>query len=225
MHQPLMKRFGAPRTLATVLAALATVIGAGQAAAHPHVFIEARTTVLYEGGTFKGLEHRWTFDEFYTESAIEGLDTNKDGVYDRAELAELAKVNIEGLKEFAYFTFPSAGGKDVKLAEVKDYYLEHKAGALTLVFTLPFEQPVPAATKDFRFGVADPTFFIGFEWAKTDAVKISDNAPNTCKVTVGTGGEEPPKSDEAALRGAFAQQFGNGMVSADRTVSAICPPG
>ena len=81
---------------------------ATEAAAHPHVYITFETTVLYDKGTFAGVRHKWTFDEFYTTMAIEGLDKNKDGVYDREELAELAKVNIEGLKDFAYFTFPGA---------------------------------------------------------------------------------------------------------------------
>lgn len=215
--QPI-KRFGA---CAALLAGMLCVL-AGQAAAHPHVFIEARTKILFDKGTFVGIEHRWTFDEFYTQTAIEGLDANKDGVYDRNELAELAKVNIEGLKEFGFFTFPTLAGTEVKFAEVKDYWLEHKDGALTLVFTLPFAQAVQADAKDFKFAVADPTFFIGFEWAKTDAVAFSENAPKTCKVTIGAGTDDGQKSDEQALRGAFSQQFG-GMVGADRSVAAICP--
>ena len=76
------------------------------AQAHPHVWITYETTVVYEKGTFVGVRHKWSFDEFYTAMAIEGLDKNKDGVYDRDELAELAKVNIDGLKDFSFFTFP-----------------------------------------------------------------------------------------------------------------------
>jgi hypothetical protein len=52
-----------------------------------------------------GIRQAWTFDEFYTAMAVEGLDTNKDGVYSKEELAPLAKVNVESLKEFDYFTF------------------------------------------------------------------------------------------------------------------------
>ncbi len=214
------------RCLLVLAAAVAPALAlVHSAAAHPHVFIEARTIVLYEGGRFKGLEHRWTFDEFYTASAIEGLDANKDGVYDRAELAELAKVNVEGLKEFNYFTAATVGGKEIKVADVKDYYLEHKDGVLTLIFTLPFEAPVPADAKDFRFSVADPTFFIGFDWVKSNPVSLSEGAPKTCTIKIGSEEDQrsAEKSDEAALRGAFSQQFGGGIVAADRTVTATCP--
>ena len=74
--------------------------------------------------------------------AIEGLDKNKDGVYDREELAELAKVNIDGLKDFSFFTFPALAGKEIKVGEARDYWLEHKDGVLSLIFTLPFANPV-----------------------------------------------------------------------------------
>lgn len=214
--------------LAAVASVMAGVAAAPQARAHPHVFIEAQTQILYDKGTFTGVTHRWRFDEFYSQTAVDGLDTNKDGVYSREELAELAKVNIEGLKEFAYFTFPKVGSTEVKIAEVKDYWLEHKDGVLSLVFTLTFAEPVPADAPAFKVGVADPTFFIGFDWLKDDGVTFSANAPKTCKLTIGDPNAEKPNKDvpaiseEEALRGAFAQQFGASLI-ADRSVKAICP--
>ena len=131
--------------LVTVLLAAASLLCglAPNAQAHPHVWITMETTVLYDNGAFTGLQHKWTFDEFYTAMAIEGLDKNKDGIYDREELSELAKVNIDGLKEFGYFTYPMLAGQDVKLQDARDYWLEHKDGALALHFTVPFVQPVP----------------------------------------------------------------------------------
>ena len=126
------------------------------AEAHPHVCITFETTVLYDKGTFAGVRHKWTFDEFYTTMAIEGLDKNKDGIYDREELAELAKVNIEGLKDFAYFTFPALAGKEMQLGEARDYWLEHKDGLLSLHFTLPFASPVLSEAKGLTISVYDP---------------------------------------------------------------------
>ena len=114
---------------------------ATRAEAHPHVWITFETTVVYDKGTFVGVRHKWTFDEFYTAMAIEGLDKNKDGIYDREELAELAKVNIEGLKDFSFFTFPALAGKEIKVGDARDYWLEHKDGVLSLIFTLALCQP------------------------------------------------------------------------------------
>lgn len=104
---------------------LAAALLAAPAASHPHVWVTVETTVLFEGGAISGFRHKWTFDEFYTAMAIEGLDTNKDGIYSREELAELAKVNIDGLKDFGFFTHPRLGDKPLALGEPKDYWLEH----------------------------------------------------------------------------------------------------
>jgi ABC-type uncharacterized transport system substrate-binding protein len=107
------------------LAALAaTFNSAAPAAAHPHVWVSVQTTVIYENGTVKALHHRWLFDEFYSSMAVEDLDANKDGVYDRSELAELAKVNIEGLKEFGYFTAVTLGNQAVPLSAPSEYWME-----------------------------------------------------------------------------------------------------
>jgi len=192
------------------------------ATAHPHVWITVETTVLYANGAFTGLQHRWTFDEFYTAMAIEGLDKNNDGVYDREELSELAKVNIDGLKEFAYFTYPMLDGHDVKLGEVKDYWAEHKDGSLALVFTVPFAQPVPENAKGFAYVVQDPAFYIAFLPAKIDPVKFAEGTPKTCRAQIGnpkTGGDEADR-----LAKAFAQLAT--PVSATKAVSIDCtaPP-
>src|SRR6476469_4529011 len=188
------------------------------AAAHPHVWITVETTVLYANGTFTGLQHKWTFDEFYTAMAIEGLDKNKDGIYDREELSELAKVNIEGLKEFGYFTSPVLAGPDVKVQDARDYWLEHKDGALSLHFTVPFAQPIPEKAKDFAYVVQDPAFYIAFVPAKTDPVKLAKGAPKSCKVHIGNpkGGSD----DAERLAKAFAGLAS--PVSATSAVSIDC---
>jgi ABC-type uncharacterized transport system substrate-binding protein len=206
-------------SLSALALALVVVGLAGRAASHPHVWITVETTVLYDRGTFTGLHHKWTFDEFYTAMAIEGLDKNNDGVYSREELAELAKVNIDGLKEFGYFTYPVVDGQDVKIQDPNDYWLEHKDGVLSLHFTVPFDQPIPVKGKGFAYVVQDPAFYIAFLPAKTDPVRLGQGAPISCNVQIGnpkTGGEDADR-----LAKAFAQLAT--PVSATKAVSVRCP--
>jgi ABC-type uncharacterized transport system substrate-binding protein len=197
-------------------AVLVGVVLAAPALAHPHVWIVFETTVLYDKGTFTGLSHKWTFDEFYAATAIEGLDTNKDGKYDRKELAELAKVNIEGLKDFAYFTFPALAGQELKLGEARDYWLEYDNGKLSLFFTLPFAQPVLAEAKGLTFSVQDPTFFIAFELAKKDPVRLGEGAPKGCKVSVG----QPP--EPAGGTDALQRQVTPYTMTASKAIAVSC---
>ncbi|MFZ4809229.1 MAG: DUF1007 family protein [Hyphomicrobiaceae bacterium] len=125
-------------------AAMVLAVAAGSASAHPHVWVEVESTIQSERGAFTGVRQRWTFDEFYSSMAIEGLDANKDGKVDRAELAELARVNMDGLKEFAYFTFAQLGGQKIGFAEPVDVVLEQVTPDLP---PGPAAEPLPDAAK------------------------------------------------------------------------------
>jgi ABC-type uncharacterized transport system substrate-binding protein len=211
---------GRLRPLTAILAALLLCAGlAARVDAHPHVFITFETTVLYDKGTFVGVAHKWTFDEYYTTMAIEGLDKNNDGVYDREELSELAKVNIDGLKDFSYFTFPALAGKELALGEARDYWLEHKGGLLSLFFTVPFASPVLAEAKGLTVSVYDPTYFIAFDLAKTDPIKMSKEAPKGCVAKVAAAAQTP--GEKAALE-ALQTQLGAFATGIAKTIVVEC---
>jgi hypothetical protein len=44
--------------------------------------------------------------------AVQGLDTNGDGVFSAEELKPLAEANVKPLKDFDYFTFVYVGDGD-----------------------------------------------------------------------------------------------------------------
>jgi ABC-type uncharacterized transport system substrate-binding protein len=186
--------------------------------AHPHVFVTAKAEVVYDQGQIVAIANHWTFDEFYTAMAIQGLDTNNDGIYTREELAELAKVNMEGLKEFDYFTFAKLGPTAAAFAAPVEPWLEHKDGVLTLHFKVPLKSPVPASSAGFSFSVYDPSYFIAFELAKGEAVTLA-GAPAGCKVTVG---EAEESADNKTLTGAFSQQFGAGSGGGTKSAAVTC---
>lgn len=193
------------------MASLAAVLAVGltglslPASAHPHVWVNVETTVVYDAGKVAAFQHRWTFDDMYTAMAVQGLDKNGDGVYSREELAELAQVNIDGLKEFDFFTFARIKDQPVALAPPKDYWLEHKDGVLSLHFTLPMSNPVPAETEGFEFAVYDQTFFIAFDLAKENPVRLSEGAPAGCTAKVGQS--EKDLADLQRLNDAFGGQL------------------
>ena len=60
--------------------------------------------VLYApDGTVTGVRHAWSFDDMFSAFATQGLDAKEKGKFTREELAPLAKVNIESLKEYRLF--------------------------------------------------------------------------------------------------------------------------
>jgi ABC-type uncharacterized transport system substrate-binding protein len=202
LRELLAKRGAWPIVCGLVAAGAMT---SGPAVAHPHVWVSVETTVVYEAGKVAGFQHSWTFDDMYTAMAIQGLDKDQDGVYSREELAELAQVNIDGLKEFDFFTYARVRETPVALAAPKDYWLEHKDGVLSLHFTLPIAEPLPAETEGFEFAVYDQTFFIAFDLAKENPVRLSEGAPAGCRATVGNADKD--LADLQRLNDAFGGQL------------------
>ena len=166
---------------------LFTVLPAGIAFAHPHVWVTMETeVVLSPDKEITGFRHTWTFDEGYTNFAIDGLDTNGDGIYSEEELKPLAETNIEALKEFEYFTFAFMGETKLPTKAPVDYRLNYKDKLLTLTFTLPLEKPVPyEKIKDFSFAVYDPGMYVSLTFTGKTPVRIASAKPVACAARVG----------------------------------------
>ena len=98
---------------AAAFGALLLVAAALPAAAHPHVFVDAKAEIVFDkAGRMTAVRHIWQFDEAFTAFAIQGLDANNDGKLSDAELQPLAKVNVDSLKEYDFFTYLTVGEKD-----------------------------------------------------------------------------------------------------------------
>jgi ABC-type uncharacterized transport system substrate-binding protein len=152
------------------------------ATAHPHVWVTMKSEVLYApDGKVTGVRHAWSFDDMFSAFATQGLDAKEKGKFSREELAPLAKVNIESLKEYDYFTYARVDGVKVPMMDpTDDYWLDYTDQVLTLHFTVPFKTPVKA--KELDIDIYDPTIFVDFAFAKEKPVQLV-GAPQ-CKLDV-----------------------------------------
>lgn len=161
----------------------ALVVLTAPAAAHPHVWVESRSVLLFDGaGTLAGVRHQWTFDEYFSAYATQGMDTDGDGRLSREELQPLAEVNVESLHEFDFFTFVG-GDSGARFEKPVDYWLDHDGTLLTLHFTLPLAEAVDLRGGALTLEVFDPTFFVDFSLAGDGAAETAD-APATCELEV-----------------------------------------
>jgi ABC-type uncharacterized transport system substrate-binding protein len=197
------------RKFRVTCAALACLL-ATPAVAHPHVWATVRSEIVFgPDQQITGIRHAWTFDEFYTAMAVQGLDADGDGVYTKEELEPLAKVNVESLKEFDYFTYVRLGEdeKPLPLKEPIDYWVDYDEGLLTLHFTLPLADPLDPK-QQVALDVYDPSYFVAFGFATEAPVKLA-GAASGCAAEI----EKPDAQTEAdakALSEAFFSQLGPG---------------
>lgn len=153
--------------------------------AHPHVWIDMRSGVSFTAdGKIDGMNIEWTFDDGYTQAALEGLDVNADGDYSADELAPLTKENIESLKEYEYFTVMRRNGEKLPIGDVAEYGQRWSNNKLSLHFKVPLKEPLDPHGGTFVAKVYDPDFFIAIDYVKDDPVSVDGTMPAGCSMEV-----------------------------------------
>lgn len=175
-----IRRWAAPAALIASLAA-----ASGPAAAHPHVWIEMRSDVVFnDQGQVTALNLTWTFDDAYAQMALDGLDTNGDGVYSPSEIEPLTKENIASLKDYDYFTVMRFNGEKQALGEVTEFGQIWSNDKLQLHLQVPLKTPVDPTKGEFVAKVYDPDFFIAIDYVKDEPVTVIGAMPKSCDLVV-----------------------------------------
>jgi len=156
-----------------------------------------------------GVRHAWTFDQFYTAMAMQGVDTNGDGILSKEELKPVVESMVDSLKPFDYFTYVHFAGVDkvLPLKAPERYSLDYDGNVLTLHFTLLLEEPVDASSQNVEVDVYDPSFYVAFGFAKDEPVKMAGTSAQGCGADI----KQPdPAAEEStkALSEDFFRQLG-----------------
>ncbi|MCB9946610.1 MAG: DUF1007 family protein [Rhodospirillaceae bacterium] len=149
---------GRPRRWAAI-AALAVAVPAAPAAGHPHGWIDVQSTVVFDGaGRITALSLDWLFDDIYSVFILDGLPA--DGEARGAALREIARQDLENLREYGYFTDLRVDGARVETGMVDEFDTGLRDERLWLRFTVPLQTPVDPRADAVTFAVYDPTYFL-----------------------------------------------------------------
>lgn len=171
------------------------------AGAHPHAWIDLRSYVVLDNdGNVSAIEAEWLFDDFYSLFVTEEL--GKDGATEEAALKELAKTNLNNLREYDYFTEVRVDGEKVELGKVTEYDSELRNGRLWMRFIVPLKTTVDAISRRLTYAVFDPAYYIEILHLEGDVVGFTGVGANDCTALV-----VPPKPTTEAIMLAQASEI------------------
>lgn len=165
------------------------------AAAHPHIWVEARETLRFDPqGRIEAVLAHWEFDDLYSAFSLDGLDLNGDGAYTAEELEPLRSQVHSSLRSFGYFTTLTANDRPLAYAEATELTLSADGGIMRLDAVLPLTRPVDPRAAKIALQVSDPSYYIAFDIAAVDPVRLAGVVPEGCSGVV----DRPRDADEPA---------------------------
>ena len=190
----------------TAAVAAFVLLAPTSAPAHPHVWVTVRSHVEFApDGKVEAVVHDWVFDEMYSSFATEGL-APKGKLVTREIFAPLAQENAGSLAELGYYTTLKLDGKTMEFAPVTEYWMEERPDHLVAFHVrLNLKTPQPIG----RFGsllVADPEYYIDFEFDDPPNGVVMDHAPPGCSNSL-----SKPKSLETGDKQKLDESFFSGL--------------
>lgn len=161
--------------------------------AHPHSWVDMKTTVLGEGTKISGFSMEWTFDAMTTAYMLDGEDMS-DPVREQT-LKQLAMSVIDNMLYEHYFTYFFEADEPIRYKEVLDAHFTHHRGKLTLHFKLPLTRVKDTLGKSLKLMIFEPSYYVDMSWKKKSAIQLSANLEQQCSVELV---EPSPTSEQMA---------------------------
>lgn len=174
---------------------------------HPHIFIEASITFVFENDGLKGVRVVWLFDEMFSASIIMDFDANKNRVFEIQEINAVRLGAFSNLANFGYFLHAEIGGVKIPVKSVTDFSAGIIGGRLSYTFFVPLRVDAADGGNSACVACFDDTYFCDIRYVKKDPVRLENEAGFVCfwelvddKKNAYWGGMIVPKKIELKFR-------------------------
>ena len=186
-----MKGWRALQRVALALGAFVGLCVPCSSVAHPHAWIDLRTSVVIgNGGRIMAIEQEWLLDPLYSTLLIDGLGTNTTAL--RAHGADM----LARLSQYNYFTEIKVDGKARTPATVTEFSTELRSNRFWIRFVLPISAPVDPLRQTLSYAVYDPTYYIEILHLEEDVIEFLGAEPGRCAAWI----KPPEPTPEAIMR-------------------------
>ena len=170
------------RWIGMFLVGLAATSVAGEARAHPHIFIDDAMTVIFGDHDIAGLRLSWTFDEMY--SSMIRTDYVRGTTMTPAEMKTIEKENFLNLGNYGFFLDLTINGTAIKVKEVKDFDAKFQGNKIVFEFTIPLQTVERKDSNVLEARVFDPEYYVEFTMRQADpvAIEYGTQFAASCKV-------------------------------------------
>lgn len=147
------------------LTALALVLTPISAAAHPHIFIDAGVSFIFnDAGDLSAVKIEWAYDDLYTLITLDdmGLDADGDGLITVEEQAKLVGFDMNWLDGFEGDSYLTFAEKPIELGKPETATAELVNGRLITSHIRKLATPISMAGGNVAIKLYDPTYYSAY---------------------------------------------------------------
>lgn len=169
-----------------------SVVWAGEARGHPHVWVDAITTFVFDDSRrVVEIRHLWRFDDFFGSFVQQEFDRDQNGRFDGDEVARVRDDGFKALEEFGYFTTVRIDGEVMPIEDVASFEARLDRGVLVYEFGLALPEPVDPVAHDLVVGVFDPEYYVEVLLDEHDPVRFAGLPSGACIFEVYEDADHP----------------------------------
>jgi ABC-type uncharacterized transport system substrate-binding protein len=140
-----------------------TAVAAPPARAHPHVFIDYTTTLVFGERGLEGLRFTWVFDEMYSTvlrvDFVKGDPTKLPPQTVKA-IRERAFANLANFNYFLEIRVDDSA--PIKIDRIADFDVRFVQGRAVYQFTVPVDWPAGREPSSIEIAAFDPDFYVDY---------------------------------------------------------------
>ena len=134
-------------------------ISAQASAAHPHVFIEQKTKMIFDDKGLAGFKIHWKFDEMFSVMIGEDFDTDKNSILDKNEVSTIKEKAFGYIASYNYYIHIKIDNKPFTVKFVKNFNATLNNGNLIYDFFIPCHVTAIKNPKKITLSPYDPEYY------------------------------------------------------------------
>lgn len=176
--------------LAAALTFAGVLAATGPGTTHPHIWIDASATLVFEHGALVGVETRWDLDPFVSALLMEDFDADKNGIFEPEEAMALEQATFVGLSEFGFYTHMRVDGVASSPETVLDFRPSIRDDIVVYDFFVPLPEPVDPSRQRVDIAFYDETYFTDLYYEEA-SISLGGDQTGGCSLSLREDIETP----------------------------------
>ncbi|MCG8568240.1 MAG: DUF1007 family protein [Desulfobacterales bacterium] len=166
--------------ISTLLISMVLILPGTLAQAHPHVFIEQKTELIFDEKGLAGFKVTWAFDEMFSTMIMEDHDLDKNGKLSPGEVAVIEKEAFGYIAKYHYYLSVKIDGKPFVVNYIRDFNARLEKGKLLYDFLVPCHVTAIPQGKEIMISPYDSEYYSALYFPDKNPVTL--NTPDQFQV-------------------------------------------